>query len=106
MPDGARLPLLSLQPIVENAIYHGIEPSSAGGTVEIRARVVGGQLEVTVANPFNEKADSGRRGNRIALDNVKQRLRAHFGEAADVRTKIGGARYEVRLVVPLTGSGA
>ncbi|MCZ6773204.1 MAG: sensor histidine kinase [Proteobacteria bacterium] len=106
MPDGARLPLLSLQPIVENAIYHGIEPLSAGGTVEISARVVGGQLEVTVANPFNEKADSGRRGNRIALDNVKQRLRAHFGEAADIRTKTEDARYEVRLVVPLTGGGA
>ena len=54
MPGGARLPLLSLQPIVENAIYHGIESSSAGGIVEIRARVLGGQLEVTVTNPFNE----------------------------------------------------
>ena len=106
MPGGARLPLLSLQPIVENAIYHGIESSSAGGIVEIRARVLGGQLEVTVTNPFNEQADSARRGNRIALDNVKQRLRAHFGEAADLRTKIDAARYEVRLVVLLTGNGA
>lgn len=101
MPREARLPLLSLQPIVENAIYHGIEPARAGGAIAIHAGVVAGRLEVRVSNPVNDSAATRHHGNRIALDNVRQRLRAHFGDAAELATSNDGARYEVRLVVPL-----
>ena len=101
LPDGARLPLLSLQPLVENAIYHGIEPSSSGGTVEIGARFDGSRVEVTVSNPVIEAGDFKHDGNRIALDNVEQRLKAHFGAAAEVYRGRDAGRYQVRLLVPV-----
>ena len=102
LPSGACLPLLSLQPIVENAIYHGVEPARAGGTVAIAAHSDGKRLEVTVANPISADSGSHHRGNRIALDNVRQRLRAHFGDAAQLSAGQQGERYEVRLSVPLS----
>ena len=101
LPDGARLPLLSLQPLVENAIYHGIEPSSSGGTVEISARFDGNRVEITVVNPVNDVGDSKHRGNHLALDNVGQRLKAHFGKTAEVHSQRDAERYQVRLLVPV-----
>lgn len=106
LSSGARLPLLSLQPLVENAIYHGIEPASAGGVVEIAGAEHDGRLELTVTNPVTEHAHARHQGNRIALDNVRQRLRAHFGDAAVLEASRQGARYEVRLSVPLGGAGS
>lgn len=100
----ARLPLLSLQPLVENAIYHGIEPASAGGAVEIGAREHAGRLEVRIANPFSDETHARHEGNRIALDNVRQRLRAHFGETAELEAGRAGDRYEVRVSVPVGGA--
>lgn len=105
VPGSARLPLLSLQPIVENAIYHGIEPSRGGGTIVIAAAVADGCLEVTVANPFDaDSATHHHVGNRIALNNVRQRLRAHFGAGAALDSEQRDGRYVVRLRVPLSDS--
>lgn len=101
MPAGARLPLLSLQPIVENAIYHGVELARDGGIITIAARCDGRRLEITVANPVIPASDNHHHGNRIALDNVRQRLRAHFGDSAQLRAGHDGRRYEVHLSVPL-----
>ena len=104
MLSDARLPLLSLQPIVENAIYHGIEPTRGGGTIVIAVRRVGAMLEVMVSNPFEvDSATHHHDGNRIALNNVRQRLRAHFGAAAQLRSEQTDGCYVVRMVVPLTG---
>ncbi len=98
----ARLPLLSLQPIVENAIYHGIEPSRSGGTIVIALRRVGVTLEVLVSNPLEaDSATHHHDGNRIALNNVRQRLRALFGAAAQLRSEQVDGCYVVRMVVPL-----
>lgn len=103
LPAGACLPRLSLQPLVENAIYHGIEPLRGGGTVIITARGIDGALEVTVDNPL-APADGARHhaGNRIALNNLRQRLGAHFGAAAALDAGERNGRYVVRLRVPLT----
>jgi two-component system sensor histidine kinase AlgZ len=103
---GARLPPLSLQPLVENAIYHGIEPARAGGTITIAARCDGRQLEVTIANPIDVQARGRHHGNHIALDNVRQRLRAHFGDAARFHAEREGERYVVRLSVPLVAAAS
>ena len=103
LPGEARLPLLSLQPIVENAIYHGIEPTRGGGTIVIAAQRSGDYLEVMVSNPFEaEHATHHHDGNRIALNNVRQRLRAHFGAAASLSSERVDGRYVVRLRVPLS----
>lgn len=102
LPPSARLPLLSLQPIVENAIYHGIEPAPGGGVIEISARAGGGRFEIEVVNPAVPDTAGRHQGNRIALDNVRERLRAHFGERAVMETRLADGYYRVRLSVPLS----
>jgi two-component system sensor histidine kinase AlgZ len=75
LPMRARLPGLTIQPLLENAIYHGIEPLDAGGTVLIRGRCDGKQIEIEVINPRLETtSDNGHRGHRIAIDNIRERL--------------------------------
>ena len=102
LPPSARLPLLSLQPIVENAIYHGIEPAPAGGVIEISARTGGGRFEIEVVNPALPGTGGRHQGNRIALGNVRERLRAHFGERAVMEASLADGYYRVRLSVPLS----
>ncbi|MEX2482389.1 MAG: histidine kinase [Gammaproteobacteria bacterium] len=105
LPASARLPLLSLQPIIENAIYHGIEPAAAGGRIGIAARVKDGRLEVDISNPVPAPADDHHHGNQLALDNVRERLRAHFGDAAVLVTRRDGDIFHVHLAVPLEHRG-
>jgi len=99
LPADACLPRLTLQPIVENAIYHGIEPARAGGEVAIELALEPRRLVVRITNPVPAAAGE-RSGNRIALDNVRQRLRAHFGEAAALAVANDGRRYQVEIAVP------
>jgi two-component system sensor histidine kinase AlgZ len=80
------VPLLSVQPLVENAVHHGIQPRADGGTVRIEASLVAGQLRILVGNPKPPQPPALRRGNHIALDNIRQRLALHYG---------GKARLEV-----------
>ena len=95
-------PRWMLQPIVENAIYHGIEPAPAGGVIEISARTGGGRFEIEVVNPALPGTGGRHQGNRIALGNVRERLRAHFGERAVMEASLAGGYYRVRLSVPLS----
>lgn len=77
-----RLPPLMLQPLVENAIRHGIECSEEGGRVHIRAHVVEDQLRLTITNsggPFNATSNAG---HGMALTNLRQRLQALYGDHA------------------------
>ena len=101
LPASARLPRLSLQPIVENAIYHGIETLPEGGRIEIAVRVDQGRMLIDVANPAHGCDSERPHGNRIALDNVRERLRAHFADAANLKITHADARYCVHVVIPL-----
>lgn len=101
IPATARLPLLSLQPIVENAIYHGIEPARDGGVIRISAVRDDGQLRISVVNPAAAATAAHHHGNRIALDNVAERLRALFGERAGIESSHDDTEYRVELVVPV-----
>lgn len=97
------VPPLILQPLAENAVYHGIEPLPEGGTVEISAVNEGEQLVFSISNPLSEKEQrSHTRGNRIALENISQRLQAHYGELASLNMEQEQQRYSVRLTLPLT----
>jgi two-component system sensor histidine kinase AlgZ len=101
------IPPLILQPLVENAVYHGIEPLPEGGTVEISATSVDGQLVFSISNPLSGEARrSHTRGNRIALENIRQRLHANYGELASLKMEQQGQRYTVRLTIPLQGDKA
>ena len=100
LPMRALLPGLTIQPLLENAIYHGIEPLERGGTVTVSGRVAGRQLEITVTNPVAEDGGgSDRAGNRLALDNIRQRLRLAYGEegALEIAREPGVYRATVRF---------
>ena len=93
------VPGLTVQPLLENAIYHGIEPIPAGGTVTVSGLVEAGQVQITVANPVAAAAGDERRGNRLALENIRQRLRLAYGErgAMDVVREPDEYRVTIRF---------
>ncbi len=106
LPAAARLPLLTLQPLIENAIYHGIEPVAAGGEIRIDGRAQRDRLELSITNPCAPPAGSGRAGNRIAQDNVRQRLYAHFGDTGRLLIETSAAVYRVTIAWPITPDDA
>ena len=103
LPMRAFVPGLTVQPLLENAIYHGIEPLEHGGTVTITGRVVDGEIELVVSNPVTRKATGEpRSGNRLALDNIKQRLELAYGGRGSLTVEQPPDRYQVTLRFPYT----
>ena len=99
----AEIPALSLQPLAENAIYHGIEPIPDGGKIRISAQRDGDHLKLEVSNPASGAAGSKRTsGNKMAQDNIRQRLRLAYG--SDARFYINATKldYSVTLEIPVT----
>jgi len=97
--EGARVPPLLLQPLVENAVRHGIEPSANGGTIGVRTQVKFGRAVITISNSV-AKAPS-RRGNGMALKNVRERLHLMHDVAAQFEVQRGSDGYRIQMVVPL-----
>ncbi|MEM8981514.1 MAG: histidine kinase [Pseudomonadota bacterium] len=102
LPMRALIPSLTVQPLLENAIYHGIEPLPDGGTVTVHgSRTASGLLELCVSNPVSQqRAANERRGNNIALDNIRRRFALAFDDSATVTIEQTTTRYEVRLRFP------
>jgi hypothetical protein len=97
------VPPLLAQPLVENAIHHGLEPKIAGGTVEVSARRVDGRLWIEVADDGQGLDGPKRRsGNGVALDNIRARLKARFGLSAglELLPRDGGGTL-ARIQIPL-----
>jgi two-component system sensor histidine kinase AlgZ len=102
LPGDIRLPGLLLQPLLENAVYHGIEPAAAGGEIGISGRLRDGVVSLAVRNTLPGAADAARlSGNRMAQDNVRQRLEAVFGDAAGMVVGRVDGCYQVRLHFPV-----
>jgi two-component system sensor histidine kinase AlgZ len=101
MPADALVPPLILQPLVENAVYHGIEPSEAGGEIEIDVALVGGQVVMSLKNPF---PGGGRHssGNRMAIVNIRERLQLHYDAEASMRSEVKDGAYKVTIRMPYT----
>jgi two-component system sensor histidine kinase AlgZ len=98
--DGARLPHLLLQPLVENAVRHGVEPSDNGADLQIHTRVVGGRVLLEVSNTV--PAGQGDAGQGMALANVRDRLGLLHDLAASLQAGLGAdGIYRVRIEVPL-----
>jgi two-component system sensor histidine kinase AlgZ len=95
----ARVPPLILQPLVENAVRHGVEPAADGGSIRVRTRVRMGRAIVSIANTV--PAAPGRPGNGIALTNVRDRLRLMHDVAAQFDTRLDADMFRVQIVVPL-----
>ncbi|WP_421912065.1 sensor histidine kinase [Marinobacter sp.] len=98
--DQQAIPPLTVQPLVENAIYHGIQPRPNGGTVKIEAYRKGSSVYLMVQNP-RPASDQGRHdGNRMALANIQSRLHALFGEPAVLKHSHHNDIYTVTLRLP------
>lgn len=101
LPEDATLPPLTLQPLVENAVYHGVEPLLDGGEILIEGDRQGERLRLTISNPVLPDGEGQRSGGMgMAQDNVRQRLQLAFGKAAWLRAEEEGQRYVVTLVFP------
>jgi two-component system, LytTR family, sensor histidine kinase AlgZ len=99
LPRNALVPGLMLQPLLENAIYHGIEPQPGGGTVTVVGELNGGLITIVVRNPVAQR-ESEREGNRLALANIRERLTLMYGERALVKSGRFDSEYIVTLRFP------
>jgi two-component system sensor histidine kinase AlgZ len=106
LPAQAIVPSLLLQPLLENAIGHGIEPLPEGGTVTVEGHTEGGEVSIEVSNPVSATARAVRSGNRMALDNIRQRLDLAFPGRASVEVDESAAAYKVRIRFPLVAGPA
>jgi two-component system sensor histidine kinase AlgZ len=97
---GESMPSVLLQPLVENAVYHGIARIPEGGTISVVVRREGEQLRISVENPLPESAETVE-GNHMALANVGQRLQALYGSGASLVTTPGNGQFRVELSYPL-----
>ncbi|GMU42369.1 MAG: histidine kinase [Xanthomonadales bacterium] len=102
-PTGLPVPPLLLQPLVENAVYHGIQPLPQGGTVRISAALEDGRLRIDIVNPL-APAGEARRGHGLAQDNVRQRLRYAWGGGASLEVRECDGYYGVTVRLPFSGS--
>jgi two-component system, LytTR family, sensor histidine kinase AlgZ len=100
LPKDAMVPGLTLQPLLENAIYHGIEPRPEGGTVTVTGEFSKGMVTIVVRNPLPAADVTMRDGNRLALANIKERLDLMYGERATVKAGRFDAEYIVTLRFP------
>lgn len=101
VPDHIPIPSLTLQPLLENAIYHGIQQLPKGGTVVIKASYQGGELEIDITNPVLANGSRNLEGNQIALDNINSRLQALYGPKAGLKTTLGQERYKAVIHYPV-----
>ncbi len=103
LPMQVRVPQLLLQPLVENAVYHGIQPSATGGEIRIFGNFREGRLNLSVCNTLpTGEVKRHSKGNRMALDNIRQRLHALYGESAGLRTGLVDECYQVRIWLPVS----
>ncbi len=101
LPMDALVPSLLVQPLLENAIYHGIERLPHGGEVTIEASLNDNTIHLTVSNPVVDLADTkGHEGNKLALDNIRQRLELAWPGKSNVRLATSSGSYSVTLIFP------
>ena len=101
MPSEALIPPLVIQPIVENAIYHGIEPSREAGEISLNIYRSGDTVHIVIRNPYSGKGSS-HSGNKLALSNIRERLALHFDLDATLKSQQMGAVYQVHITLPYT----
>ena len=101
-PADARVPPLMLQPLLENAVYHGVEPLAGNGEVRVSVQRAGGDVVVEIDNPAppRDGASGHGSGNRMALDNIRERLMLFFDLEAQLEAGEQDGLYRVRIRFP------
>jgi len=100
IPRGVSMPPLILQPLLENAIYHGIERLPEGGIIQVDGRCQQDSVEIAISNPVPDAGVAEHEGNRIAQENIRQRLQFAFGGRAELLTSMDDGVYKVTLRFP------
>jgi two-component system sensor histidine kinase AlgZ len=99
MPRDALVPPLVLQPLIENAVYHGIEPRVEPGEISIDIYAARDRVHALLHNPFDEHG-THHSGNKMAIDNIRERLQLHFDAEASLETRVHDNAYQVHIVLP------
>ncbi|MCB1667572.1 MAG: histidine kinase [Pseudomonadales bacterium] len=94
--EGVMIPCLTLQPVVENAVYHGIQLLQEGGEISVEVKRRGDQIEIVVTNPLH-RVQQQNKGNKMAMHNIRERLHAHFGGSARVTAETTENCYITRI---------
>jgi two-component system sensor histidine kinase AlgZ len=97
--NDAMVPPLMLQPLLENAVYHGLEPLEEGGMIEVKLQRSGGEVHLDVRNPCKEHK-LPHNGNKMALDNIRERLALKFDVEAKYTVESGNDYYHVHIQLP------
>jgi two-component system sensor histidine kinase AlgZ len=99
-PLNAQVPPLMLQPLLENAVYHGIEPGTGPGLIVARIIRRGNMLDMRISNPAH-KGERRTSGNGMALRNIRERLMLFFDMEATLSTEEVDGEFRVRVRIPL-----
>ena len=99
VPMDALVPPLMLQPLIENAVYHGIEPSENGGEIAVEAARVADRIVLTLVNPFPGESKITA-GNRMAIANIRERLQLHYDAEAEMGSQVKDGLYRVTIRLP------
>ena len=109
-----KIPLLLLQPLLENAIYHGVQPIPEGGTIDFNLEYLGDDMQITITNPVppydsvygsedhmarNESKPAGK-SNNLAIANIRTRLEVLYGANAQLETTLQGNVFLTKLRCP------
>jgi two-component system, LytTR family, sensor histidine kinase AlgZ len=100
VPKDALIPPLSLQPLIENAVYYGIEPNPEGGEIVVTGSMHAHQILITVTNPQTLQKSHSRPSNHIALKNLTARLKGCFEGKGHLRIVSNEIIYQVTLEIP------
>ena len=109
VPQTMRVPPLMLQPLLENAVYHGIEPISEGGTIRLRLMRRGNELHIDMSNPCTsdpaDKEGGKTSGHQMALANIRERLALYYDLEARLETRLqplhnGQHEFRVHILLP------
>lgn len=104
MPGEALIPPLVIQPLLENAVYHGIEPSSQPGVINVNVFRVRDEVHIDIRNPYASDDGHHHAGNKMAMRNIRERLFLHFDAEANLKTAVGSDYYQVHLILPYRSS--
>jgi two-component system sensor histidine kinase AlgZ len=106
LPMRALIPSLTIQPLLENAIYHGIELLPDGGEVTVNGVRIDDDLEIEIRNPVPLDQSKSKGGNQMALSNIRQRFELAYGEKAAVSVDESDETFSVKLRFPCEENAA
>ena len=100
MPGDALVPPLVLQPLLENAVYHGIEPLTEQGVLSINIFLSRDEVHAILKNPYVANGGRAQAGNKMAIANIRERLALHFDAEASLESRITRDSWEVHIRMP------